>query len=446
MGREIIPPELDLFAAEDTMMSISDYHYEKVQCRTALSDVDYPAVLELSAPPTKTHYTSLKDSFLVVKCKFIKADGSDLGAAPVISTVQAPLHSLFRSVDMWLNNVKITPPEINQHYISWFEQFLYPEHSQKTYMQLGGWYPDNYSSIAALNQSDPTEKAADKNEGLTQRSLLFGSGRECTLMGKLYSVPHKINRLLPPNVRLDWSLHTNPYELFAMHKAAATKDQYRFVITEASIWLKRVSVNPGAMIAHNNLLATRNMLFPVRYLETRTLDLMRSSFNFRFPNIFTGNKVPLALYALFIETESKQGHLQKNPYTLQHCNLSEIRCSLGSKIVPTIMYKLDPTNYNTEEALANTLLSLEAYGSNTGPAQLTRETFTMGAFVVGFDLTRDSRPLSASYINSNYEASSVHLEGSFSKALDKNITLMVLGVFNGRLELNRFLEPVTTFN
>ena len=443
---EIIPSELDLFSSEDTMMAINDYHYEKVQCRTALSDVDYPSVLELSAAPTKTHYTSLKDSFLVVKCKFIKADGSDLGVAPEISTVQAPLHSLIRSVDMWLNNVKITPPEINLHYISWFEQFLYPKQAQKTYMQLSGWYPDNYSSIAALNQSNPLEKGADKNEGLTQRSLLFGSGRECTLIGELYCVPHKIRRLLPPNVRLDWSINTNPYEIFAMHKAGAMKDQYRFVITEASIWLKRVSVNPGAMIAHNNLLASRNMLFPVRYLESRTLDLMKSSFNFRFPNIFTGNRMPVALYAFFVETESKQGNLQKNPYALQHCNLSEIRCSLGSKILPTIMYKLDPANYNTEEALANTLLSLEAYGSNKGPSQLNRETFTNGAFIIGFDTTRDNRPLSATYINSNYDASSVSLEGSFSKALDKNISLIVLGAFNGRLELNSFLEPFTTFN
>ena len=446
MENEIIPKELDLFASEENMMAINDYHYEKVQCRTTLSDVDYPSVLDMTALPTKTHYTSLSDSFLVLKCKFIKVDGSALPAAPPISTIQAPLHSLFRSMDMWLNNVKITPPEINMHYISWFHQFLQSQQAQQAYLQLGGWYPDTYKSMSSLNQSDPGEKGADKNLGLTQRSTLFGEGRECTLMGKLYCAPHRIKRLLPPNVRLDWSLGTNPYELFAMHKAGEMKDQYRFVITDASIWLKRVSVNPGAVIAHNNLLATRNMQFPVKYLESKTLDLMKSTFNFRFPNIFTGNKTPLALYAFFVETEAKQGHLQKNPYALQHCNLSEIRCSLGSKILPSIMYKLDPTTYNTEEALANTLMAMEAYGSESPPAQLNRETFTNGAFVIGFDTTRDSHPHSAQYLNSNFDANSVHLEGSFNKALDKNISLIVLGLFNGRLELNRFLEPFTTFN
>ena len=442
MSAEIIPDPLDLFSEPDALLSVSDTHFEKIRCKTALPNNELPPTIEFTANADKSHYTDLANSLLVLRVKYLKEDGSNVDPKPQVAPVQNLAGSLFKGTDMWLNNVKITPPENNMHYISFFNNFLYPSTAQPQ-MTLSGWYPDDYSTLLRAEQNDPLERGVDKNSGLEQRCLMIGESRPVNLISKLYAAPHLIHRWFPPGCKFDWSFQTEDFKFFTISPPHATS-KFIFVIVGAEIWLKRLNVSPSVGIAHKMLLEEKNMIFPCKYMESRTTEVAAGSDSFRFENVFQGGKMPSALFAMLIQNEAKKGSLKKNPYVFQHANLEELRCYLGSKVFPSTMYKLNPSKWDNEPAILDTLLALDTYGSHQGPAQLSRDTFVGGCCILGLDLSRDSNP-TANYINTDFDSTSLTLEGSFSEAAATNYTLLVLGVFNGRLELNKFLVPTTTW-
>ena len=442
MSAEIIPDPLDLFSEPDALLSVSDSHFEKIRCKTALPTNELPSTIEFTANADKSHYTDLANSLLVLRVRYLKDDGSNLNAIPQMAPVQNLAGSMFKGTDIWMNNVKITPPENNLHYISFFNKFLYPSTAEPQ-MTLSGWYPDDYSTLAKARQDDPNERGVDKNSGLQKRCLLIGESRPVNLITKLYAAPHLIQRWFPPGCKFDWSFQTEDYKFFTISPATATQKGL-CIIVGAEIWLKRLNVSPSVAIAHKKLLEEKNMIFPCKYMESRTMDIAAGSDSFKFDNVFQGGKMPTALFAMMVRGGAKKGNLQQNPFVFEHADLSELRCYLGSKVFPSTMYKINPSKWDTEPAILDTLLALDAYGSHQGPAQLSRDTFVGGCCILGLDLSRDSNP-TASYINTDFDSTALTLEGSFDSPATTNYVLLVLAVFNGRLELNKFLVPTTTW-
>ena len=441
---EVVPEKLNLFEDKDTLYAVSESHFERIQCRTALPDVDIPPALEFSANSSLSHYTDLSESFLLISGKYVRATGGNLIAAPKVAPVQNLAGSLFKSVHMYLNNKKITPPENNMAYIHFFNNFIQPRSAQESQLQLSGWFPDTYTTQACLEQENP-QATASVNEGLKKRSAMIAESAEVTLASKLYAAPHMVTRLFPPNCKFDWQLETNPTRFFTIQASDEVDGTYKFVITNAEIWLKRVSISPGLSNSHAELSQNMNMQYPCKYMQSSSIEIPKASFGFKFDGVFQGGQMPLSVFCMFIPSQNKQGDFHKNPYIFDHVNLSELKVHMGSKTFPSVGYTLNPLKFKIEPALLNTYLALNAYGASGGPLNINRNDFNKGAMILGFDLTRNSDP-TANYQNTDFDASSLNIEGKFSTATDKSYTLLVLGVFNGKIELSgKQLEPFTSW-
>lgn len=101
----------------------------------------------------------------------------------------------------------------------------------------------------------------------------------------------------------------------------------------------------------------------------------------------------------------------------------------GSKVFPTVAYKIDGKKQEIESALLDTYNTLNIFGKGEGIPQLNKQSFTQGCFILAIDLSRDSDCFAA-YNNSAF-TSQLTLEGTFKEALPENYTLMIIGVFNG---------------
>ena len=443
MSSEVVPDTLDLFTEQPSLVSVGGSFYERIKCSTNLSPL--PEALEFVANADRSHYTDLSNSFLLVRTAYRKtSDGSALAATPEVGPVQNLHGSLFKSIDMKINNKKITPPETNNPYISWFYHFTMPKTAQDTYLKSAGWSDDNYESELILQQGNPAA-VANKNEGLTERAASYSMGKEPTLVGKIYAAPHMTKRFLLPNCKIEWNMKLEDHKFYTMQKQTLGDNDYTLVIKDAEIWLKRVEVSPAIYTAHQKLLASgKNAVYPAKYIESRAQSIPQGSYSFKFDNVFQGYNMPLAVFAFFVDSEAKSGHLQKNPFFLETANLADLRCYLGSKVFPSTMYKFDSRKTGYEAGLQDTFLALDVPGSPFGPGQLNKNTFPC-CFILGFDLTRDHNTL-ANYNNSDFDSTSLSIEGSFTQATTKPYTVIVLGLFNGQFELDRFIEPVTTWN
>lgn len=215
---EMIPGSLNLFTEPSTLLSISEFRYQKVQTRTAL-DGDTP-VLEFSAPADRLMYTNLNESYLMVKCRYVLADGTAIGAAPTVGPVQNPLTSIFKTIEMSMNDVKVFGGENNMQYVNFLHLFSQSRLAKESYLTTSLWYDDTYSKtpapmITTANQPNP-QAANVVNKGLKKRADYFGASKQVILIGKIFIPPHNTNRLILPNVKCDWKMEMAPMNFFTM--------------------------------------------------------------------------------------------------------------------------------------------------------------------------------------------------------------------------------------
>lgn len=459
---EVIPETLNLFTKPSALLSVSEYKFEKVSTRTVLDGSS--SQLDISVQPDKIYYTDLKNSFLMVKCKYVNNDGSAIAAAPTIGPVQNPLTAMFKGMEMWINDKKVTQNEANMAYINHLHLFTQSKAAKDTYLGTSLWYEDTFTSTDTANQSDP-QSAANTNKGLNTRANYFGGSREVQLIGRIFIPPHTTNRLYLPNLKFDYQFIMAPMSFFSMSAEAA--GTYQFVITEAAMLIKRVAVNPALSTAHSIMLQTmnKNAIYSCRYLSSRTYNIPAGSWSFKFENAFVGNEMPVAVFIMLVKSNAKAGTLTENPFVFYTANLQELICKLGTKRIPAVEYKINPAQKQTQFSLWETYMALDYFGSNNGPGNLDRSTFENGAFIVGFDLSRDGNP-NAEYHNSTFEAANLSLEGSFSLATMTGYTgkenvfkyiniyilvikhyflVIALGLFNGQIEINKFYSPFTSW-
>ena len=416
---EIIPDTLNLFSPSPILLSTKEFKYERINTKTALGE--NVAQLEFTANADKVNFTNLKDSFLILKVKYTKADESALAANPEIGPVQNLLTSLFSNIDLFINDQRVSPNDSNIAYVNFLHLFTQTKQAKKTYLTTSMYYEDTFKSIATANQSDP-QSAANTNKGLKKRASFFGGSKEVVLIGKIFIAPHNCNKLYLPMLKFDWKMQIHPQAFYSMSNHPA--GTYDFHINEAAILLQRVSVSPSISLSIDSLLQRSNALYPCKHMLSRTYNIANGSFNFQFENAFVGREMPVSIHIMFIKAAAKAGSFQENPFVFYNLNLQDLTVRLGSKKIPAVDYKLNTDQNQTEFALWESYMALDYMSSNSGPGNLNRESFQNGAFIYSLDLSRDGNP-NGHYMNSNFEATSLSIDGTFRER--------VVGTYTGRL-------------
>ena len=437
---EHVPKELDLFQAPEQLLAISDTYYERVPTKTSLPSNGHPSALDFSANIDRLRYSSLYDSFIALQLKLVKADMSNIPAAPRVAFVQNMLYSMFRSVECWINNIKCSTNDQNMHYNSFLRSFLAPENIQKTELNLAGYYPDSYSTLLVSRQNDPEDRSSDRSPSLKERSLVTAESRIVHLMGRINAPPHLSKKLYLPQLKFDYRFIFESDDFFLLQPEEDT-EKYTVVIVGADIWLKRVNVNPSLAMAHSQMLNSKAAIYPINDLiDTRVLDIPAGSLNFKFPNCYVGGNIPRLLVIALVNSKAKNGSRQLNPYLFDTAKLEEIRCYVGSKVYPTIPYKLDPSRFSTETSILDFYNAVRS-NDNRLPIALTRETHTGGLFLLAFSLARDDKSF-AEYQNASFQSVNLSIEGTVSEATDTNYSIIVWGMFQTMLKINKFMEPL----
>ena len=285
MTTEAVPKNLDLFSIPPTLLSVSEYRYEKINSKTAMGR--NVKQIDFTANPDKVNYTDLSESYFLIKCGYEKADQSAVEAAPLIGPIQNPLTSIMKSVDVWINNVKVTPNEGDLPFINFLHNFMQSKQAKESYLTTSLWVDDSYDSITSCNQSNPQAAAdANPNKGLKERTGYFTSSRDVLLIGKVYIPPHNVTKLFLPHLKFDWRIELTDIAFHSM--SAQPAGSYHFWVKEAAIMLRRVTVSPSLSLAHSTILQSRNALYPCRYMLSRTYNIPTGSSDFKFPNAFEG--------------------------------------------------------------------------------------------------------------------------------------------------------------
>ena len=131
---EGVKSELDLFAVPPTQTSIDDAHHDgRWVEHQPLMYLDSGGPTEFMLPGTGDAYLNLANTYLLIRAKVVRGDGTDLAADTQVAPVNNWLHSLFSQADVYINDTLVTPSSNTYPYRAYVETLLsYGAEAKKT--------------------------------------------------------------------------------------------------------------------------------------------------------------------------------------------------------------------------------------------------------------------------------------------------------------------------
>ena len=75
-------------------------------------------------PGTGDAYLDLANTYLLIRAKVVRGDGTDLAADTQVAPVNNWLHSLFSQVDVYINDTLVTPSSNTYPFRAYVETLL----------------------------------------------------------------------------------------------------------------------------------------------------------------------------------------------------------------------------------------------------------------------------------------------------------------------------------
>ena len=173
--------ELELFTVPPTQIEMNKEFWESVD---PVASVQTSDTIEFLCAANPDVYTDLANSYLHVKAKITKANGTDLDANEQISPVNLWMHT-FSQVDIFLNNKLVTPSSTAYPCRAYIETILnFSKDTKSSQLTSALFYKDKAGKVESVN---PVANADAVNTGLKERYNLSKESKMVTMEGKIHS-------------------------------------------------------------------------------------------------------------------------------------------------------------------------------------------------------------------------------------------------------------------
>ena len=151
--------ELDMHSVPPTMTTMQDSQWMNYHPIASL-DI-YQAPIEFVVPSHTEYYTDLSESYLYLKCRILKPDGSNVDSGKKVSPVNNFFHSMFSSIDLYLNNKLVTSNMDTYPYRAYLENlFSYGSDVKDNQLKAGEfWYEGKLDKFDDLTHASVKARA-----------------------------------------------------------------------------------------------------------------------------------------------------------------------------------------------------------------------------------------------------------------------------------------------
>lgn len=428
---ESVHTGLDIFSIPPTQTAVEEGRYEEIY---PLATITPSAPLEFSVSGATEFYLDFSNTYLHVQVKIVNGDGSPLPLDSTAAPVNNFLHSLFAQVDMSLNGVLVSNSENTYPYRAYLEHILSfgSESQQRGIGQTSLYYHD---TARTLHQVE-----GDNNAGLVARRRRAGVSATMDLMSKLHLDMFAQNRYMLNGV--DVKLRLVPSKnSFCLTQAGVNAD-CKYIITHASLFVRRVKLNPAVSLAHAKGLEKTTAKYPVKRSVVKAFSIPTGSFGVTKDNLFL-NQTPTKLVIALCDSQAFTGSYDTNPYDFSNDLLNFIGLTVDGQQIPC--KPLTP-NFETKNYVRSYLTTLEGAGVTKNTKDgigFSFDDFGHGYNVFCFDL-------SPSLIDGDQfelvRAVNVRIELKFSHPIPQPITVLAYGQLDGLIEIDKTRQVITDFS
>lgn len=427
-----VKSELNIFSTPPIQTTIESGSLQTYRPITSISN-NGPLEFVISGS-SHDEYLDLARVFIHVKAR-IRIDNAVGGNAPAAGAVLGPtnnwLHSMFSSVEIYMNQKCITPPSNCYNYRAYLENLLcYGADAKASHLSTGIWDEDTAGHMDSVT--------AD-NEGFTRRNALTTAARTVDLYGPLHCDIFNVDKYLINGVELTIKLHRSKDEFHLMGSANTTG---KFEITEAVLYARKVKISSATLLAHHKALNVATAKYPINRVDVKTITIPSTTRSRTLDNVYIGT-LPKRIVIGMVLTDSFNGSFASNPYNFQHFNYSSLAVYLDSIPIPSKPYVCDFPNgqfiraYNSLFEGSN--INHSDFGNN-----ISRYDYANGYALVAVDLTPD---LSASSSHISLpKTGSLRIDIGFDAPVPNTITAIIFAEFPGLISIDKDRNVVTDYS
>ena len=433
-SKESVNTGLDLFTVPPTQTAVEEGHFVEV---FPLATLSAGSPIEFAISGQTAEYVDLSNTYLHIQVKLTHNDGSDLKVDDNVAPTNLFLHSLFSQVDVSLNGVLVTSTENTYPYRAMIETLL--NHSKES--QRNGLLQTEFFHNDTEGQLDDTAKGdANKNEGFKIRKNLSAGSSVLDLMGKLHVDLMEQDRFMINGVDIKFRLSPSK-NTFSLMTNTPEKN-YKAIITQASLFVRKARINPAIVLAHARGLEKANVKYPLKRLVCKNFSIPAGNLSCVQDNLFL-TQIPNKLIVALVSSSAFNGSYTKNPFNFRNYNLSFISVSLDGRTIPA--KGLTPNFRRTGHCARSYLSTLLGSGSNL---KESGAGFTLSEFQNGTSLF--CLDLSPSLIDGEQfelvRSGSLRLEMKFDTALDEAVVALVFGELDSMIEIGKSRQVMTDFS
>ena len=304
---ESVPPTMTTM--EDTQWT--DYH--------PIASLDsHHAPIEFVIPPQTENYTDLSKTYLYLRCRILQAGvGNDLEADKKVAPANNFFHSMFSSIDLYLNNKLVTSNMDTYPYRAYLENlFSFGSDVKQNQLKAGEfWYQDE------------TTKFRDwESEAIKARMAAVARSKPFELMGRLHLDLAMQEKYLPNGIEIRLRLNRASPQFCLM---VGEDDAYPSVvkIDVAKVSVRTVQLLQAITNDLNQTIAQKQAKFPIRRVEVKTFTInagLRSKIE---DHLFQG-QLPKRLFIGMVTNEEFNGSYASNPFKFSHFRQLLIRLTI----------------------------------------------------------------------------------------------------------------------
>jgi len=417
--------QLDYESSMPQQGVFSDFGYTEYPSLTH-SEFDQNVPLEFRIDKTDA-CVDLSGIYLSFSVNVYKADGTKVSEEEVISTANAFGYSLFNSLDLYIQDQKVSESQGCYNYSSYVRLLMNTTKNEKEYYLRGALWRKDEAGMMDILSYDIEEGA---NKGYVDRAAYIQQSRECPIFMKLL-YDFKMSNVLPPQTEVFIRLHRTPASSCLMAKTG----DYKIKLTKAKIYVPKFKLSPqGARVFNSRA----SMTCMAKKFTMTTRSVSKNDQNFSWVPV--SGPMPKRIYFFQASNASYNGAWDKNIYNFQVFGLKRLQVCKNGVNTPTSQ-GLQISQSSPELLYAMTINSL----NSPDCIYFNDWEFCNGYLVACFDLTQSGSAANANFLNPT-EIGTLRIEGDYEKPLSEAITLFCLCEYDAKLKFDsagnpQWLEP-----
>lgn len=420
-----IKSELSLFELPSTQTAIDDSRWVEYKPISSLSD---QSPIEFTIPGT-TEYIDLAHTLLSVRVSIVPVEKEPEN--PNVGPVNNFMHSLFNQVDVFFNQKPVSPPNNAYAYRSYIETLLnYGPAAKKSHLTSVLWYTDTAGKM---------DNILGGNDGYTRRKQIM-TDRKIDLLGHLHCDVFNQDKLLMGGVEVRVRLVRSRDSFCLMDVANA----FTINITDATLFVRRVNLNPSLLLSHEKMLAETTAKYPLTRVEVKSITLQKGASGQTVDNIIIG-QLPKRIIIGFVENTAYLGDKLYNPFNFRHFNLNFLCLYIGGKQIPSKPLQPDFKTGNMYVDAYHTLFTgTGIHFLNLGNS-ITREDYPNGYCLFAFDLTPDLSANDGTHWNL-IKNGTVRMDVRFDDPLNNTVNCVIYAEYDNLLEIDSSRQVLVDYS